>query len=315
MTGRKTFMPTCSSKIRLLRLTDRQPLPDNPNANVVLSSACASWQSLLVEQHHFFSSECDVSDVMYMQHVIAVNLGQPIAVEYKKGGRFQRVTKPRGAISLFPSQQPFFRRVAMGGHGAKDVLYMALDPVFVSRTATDLTGDADRVELVGHQGKTDPSLWHMAMALRAGLQAGRSCERLYGESLAMALAIHLLREYAGTTVEPYQAPGELSRAQLLRAIDYIEGQLHEDVTVAGIARAVHMSPFHFSRLFKKATGQSPYRYVIEARAKRAKALLGSGRFSISEVAHQVGFADQSHLTHHVKRLYGLTPKMLMKNHI
>ena len=138
---------------------------------------------------------------------------------------------------------------------------------------------------------------------------------MYGESLALALAVHLLREYVGQPVEPPVAPGELSREKLMRAVDYIEDRLHEDLTVAGIARAVHMSPFHFTRLFKKSTGQSPYRYVIEARAKRAKALLNSRKFSISEVAHQVGFADQSHLTHHVKRFYGVTPKMLLDSQI
>jgi len=154
-----------------------------------------------------------------------------------------------------------------------------------------------------------------ALALRAALRAGRSGERMYGESLALALAVHLLREYAGQPVEPPIGPGELSREKLMRAVDYIEDRLHEELTVAGIGRAVHMSPFHFTRLFKKATGQSPYRYVIEARAKRAKALLQSRKFSISEVAHQVGFADQSHLTHHVKRFYGVTPKMLLDSQI
>jgi AraC family transcriptional regulator len=99
----------------------------------------------------------------------------------------------------------------------------------------------------------------------------------------------------------------------MHAVDYIEDQLHEDLTIAEIAREVHMSPFHFTRLFKKATGQSPYRYVIQARVKRAKALLKSRKFSISEVAHQTGFADQSHLTHHVKKLYGVTPNMILRN--
>jgi AraC family transcriptional regulator len=71
-----------------------------------------------------------------------------------------------------------------------------------------------------------------------------------------------------------------------------------------------MSPFHFARLFKQSTGNSPYRYVLQARANRAKELLKSGKFSIIEIAHRLGFADQSHLTRQLKDVFGATPKML-----
>jgi AraC family transcriptional regulator len=249
-------------------------------------------------------------DVKYMQHVITINIGRSVTAQYRKDGRLHDVTKPKGAISLFPSQRPFFRRVGSGEAGASDFLYLALDPVFVSRTATDLEFYPNRVELIEKLGETDAALQHIALALRSALQTGGSGEKMYGESLGLALAVHLLRQYGGQPVEQPIAPGELSREKLMRAVDYIEDQLHEDLSVAEIARAVHMSPFHFARLFKKTTGQSPYRYVIEARAKRAKVLLKSRKFSISEVAHQTGFADQRHLTHHVKKFYGVTPKML-----
>jgi AraC family transcriptional regulator len=308
-------MPKHLSKIPLVRATDGVALPMNSFEDVVLSSIRTSWQSLVVEQHHWSNGACEVNeDVQYMQHVIAVNIGRRVTAQYRKDGRFQHVTKSKGSISLFPSQQPFFRRVESGQNGASDFLFLALDPVLVTRAGADLEGYPDRVELIEQQGQVDPALRHIAMALRAGLQTGRSGERMYGESLAMALAIHLLRKYAVKPVEPPIAPGGLSREKLMRAVNYIEDQLDEDLTVAEIARAVYMSPYHFSRLFKKATGQSPYRYVIEARAKRAKALLKSRKFSISEVAYQVGFADQSHLTYHIKKFYGLTPKMLLESY-
>jgi AraC-like DNA-binding protein len=102
----------------------------------------------------------------------------------------------------------------------------------------------------------------------------------------------------------------LSREKLKRAVAYIHDQIQTHLTVAGIAREVHISPHHFTLLFKQSTGQSPYQYVIEARTRKARELLASGRYSISEIAHQVGFADQSHLTRHIKRLFGITPKIL-----
>jgi AraC family transcriptional regulator len=62
-----------------------------------------------------------------------------------------------------------------------------------------------------------------------------------------------------------------------------------------------MSPYHFARLFKESTGLSPYQYVIEARVRKAKELLTTGKFTISEAAYHVGFVDQSHLTRHFKK--------------
>jgi transcriptional regulator GlxA family with amidase domain len=104
----------------------------------------------------------------------------------------------------------------------------------------------------------------------------------------------------------------LRREKLVRAVEYIQDQLDTDLTVAGIAQAVGISRYHFTKLFKESTGQSPYQYVVETRVKKAKELLTTGRFTISEVAHHVGFADQSHLTRHFKRVFGLPPQKLLR---
>jgi AraC family transcriptional regulator len=97
----------------------------------------------------------------------------------------------------------------------------------------------------------------------------------------------------------------------VRAVEYIQDQLDADLTVSGIAQAVSMSRCWFTRLFKESTGQTPHQYVVEARVRKAKELLTTGKFTISEAAHHVGFVDQSHLTRHFKRVFGLPPKRLL----
>jgi AraC family transcriptional regulator len=104
----------------------------------------------------------------------------------------------------------------------------------------------------------------------------------------------------------------LPREKLLHAVEYIRDQLNADLAVSGIAQAVGLSPDHFTRLFKKSTGQSPHQYVVQARVRKAKELLTTGKFTISEAAYHVGFVDQSHLTRHFKRIFGLPPKKLLK---
>jgi AraC family transcriptional regulator len=150
------------------------------------------------------------------------------------------------------------------------------------------------------------------MALRAGVQTGAALDRMYGEALSTALAVHLLREYGAAVLGPKRQYGGLPREKLVRAVEYIQDQLDTDLTVSGIAQAIGMSPDHFTRLFKESTGQSPHQYVVEARVRKAKELLTTGKFTISEAAFQVGFADQSHLTRHFKRVFGLPPKRLLE---
>jgi AraC family transcriptional regulator len=183
----------------------------------------------------------------------------------------------------------------------------------VSRVAEEMEVDADRIELIEQRRGTDPTLHHIAMALRAGVQSGAALDRIYGEGLATALAVHLLREYGAAALGPKRQYGGLPRAKLMRAVEYIQDQLDTDLTVSGIAQAVGISPYYFTRLFKESTGRSPHQYVIEARVRKAKELLISGKFTIGEAAFRVGFVDQSHLTRHFKRVFGLPPKRLLES--
>jgi len=243
---------------------------------------------------------------MFVQHVAVVNVGPPVTFEVSKDGRLR--VMDTGSTSLFPSHRPFFSRRKRDESGSAHVILVALDPEFVGgRTAASLGIDPAGVELVERRTGNDSMLRHTVMALHSGLRAGRTSDQMYPEALSTALAVHLMREYSGT-VHPQPTSGRLSRETLMRAFEYIHDQLEANLTVSGIARAVHMSPYHFTRLFKQSTGLSPYRYVIQARVKKAKELLTSSKFSIIEIAHRLGFADQSHLTRHFKNLCGVTPK-------
>ncbi len=97
-----------------------------------------------------------------------------------------------------------------------------------------------------------------------------------------------------------------------QAVDFIHDNYAAGLSLSDIAAAVHLSPFHLSRIFKKATGVSPHQYLLQVRVNSARSLLaaGAGDRSLAEVAAAVGFADQSHLTRHFKRILGVTPRQL-----
>ncbi|MBD2308751.1 helix-turn-helix transcriptional regulator [Chroococcidiopsis sp. FACHB-1243] len=109
--------------------------------------------------------------------------------------------------------------------------------------------------------------------------------------------------------------GSLSHAQLQPAIDYIHAHLDRDLSLLEIAKVINISPTYFASLFKRTTGISPHQYVIQQRVKRAKLLLSKTDLAIANIAIQVGFSSQSHLTQQFKRLTGMTPKQVRQNQI
>jgi AraC family transcriptional regulator len=89
--------------------------------------------------------------------------------------------------------------------------------------------------------------------------------------------------------------------------DFIAAHLHESLTVTRMADALQMTTTQFRRRFKHTLHLAPHQYVIRQRVERASELLQRGHSSIAHVARDVGFADQSHLHRHFKRLLGVNP--------
>jgi AraC family transcriptional regulator len=142
--------------------------------------------------------------------------------------------------------------------------------------------------------------------LRAG---GGDGEQLLVESLATILSVHLIRHVTGRHRAPVLADGVLPRRKLHSVIEYIMENLEGSPTLGQMAAVAHLSPYHFARLFKAATGLAPHQYVVARRVERAQHLLGKDdELELAEVALRVGFSDQSKLSFHFKRLIGVTPR-------
>jgi AraC-like DNA-binding protein len=99
----------------------------------------------------------------------------------------------------------------------------------------------------------------------------------------------------------------LSESRLHTILRFIESSPDLRLSVAEMAAAVHLSPFHFSRAFTKTVGQSPHAYLTLRRIERAKLLIARGEMSLSAIATQVGFRTQAHFTGVFSRFVGVTP--------
>jgi AraC family transcriptional regulator len=166
---------------------------------------------------------------------------------------------------------------------------------------------SERVEMVPHLPPDDPLLHHIALVLRAAIDAEGVPGRLYAETLTQALAVHLLRRYAACHPSVGAGPGGLSKPKLRRTTAYIEAHLAQELSVTELAAVAGTSPAYFARLFRQATGQTPRQYVIRCRIERAKCLLRETEWPLIEIGHHVGFTDQSYFTAVFRKHVAVTP--------
>ena len=194
--------------------------------------------------------------------------------------------------------------------GPFDWLHVVLEQGLVARVAAEGFGlDPARLTIPPLDGVDLPPLRAMMGALDSELSTGGAGGPLAAESLANVLAVHLIR-HALAPHRPAPGPdGRLPHRRLRLIIEFIEAHLDTGPSLGQMAEIAHVSPYHFARQFKAATGLPPHQYVIARRVERARQLLQENcDLSLAEIASRAGFSDQSQFSLHFKRLVGVTPK-------
>jgi AraC-like DNA-binding protein len=195
-----------------------------------------------------------------------------------------------GEVIWIAPQAVHTTRALDGGDGAAaHFLHAYLPPALLRRLSPRRPVDAVR--------RVRPALAGDGPALVARLRAATS------EAAALELVQALFD--LGPAPAATEADAELADA-VARAHDWLERHFAEPVSLEQLAEAAGLSRFHLLRAFGRRYGLTPHAWLLRRRVNHAKALLRAGA-SPAEAALASGFADQSHLGLHFRRLVGLTP--------
>jgi AraC family transcriptional regulator len=146
--------------------------------------------------------------------------------------------------------------------------------------------------------------------LAAYLRAARShASRVEMDARAILVAERLLSGHHSLQPASIVEPRGLAAWQLKRVHEFLEAANHQQVSLAELADVARLSPFHFARAFKAATGLPPHRYQMLSRIERAKRLLQDSKMSVGEVSAQVGYANQSYFARMFRLEVGVTPDL------
>ena len=122
-----------------------------------------------------------------------------------------------------------------------------------------------------------------------------------------ALAVALVSGYAvrHRSVQTYR--GGLGSARLRRIKEFVDAKIEDELTLCEMAQAVELSTAHFSRMFRKSTGETPHQFVLRQRIERAKAMLRAPDARVLDVAVACGFKTQQHFAQVFRDVCGVSP--------
>ncbi|HEY0799308.1 MAG TPA: AraC family transcriptional regulator [Steroidobacteraceae bacterium] len=209
---------------------------------------------------------------------------------------------PRGPLAICPAGADF----VANGEGSTEGIIMAIDPGQFALAAAE--GSAFDAELIECFSSCDQVLFDLSLGLAAECSDGYPNGPLYWNGLASTFIEGLLVRH--TSKFKGLPRGRLDKQVLGRLRDYVVAHLDEHIEAGALARVAGRSSFHFTRMFARSVGMTPYRYVVHLRLQRALELMRDDRHGLAEIAAATGFADQSHLSRWVRRVHGVSPTEL-----
>ena len=211
----------------------------------------------------------------------------------------RRVTPAGDVFVIHPGEAHTGEAVSAGGY-----TYRTLYPPvpLLQRAYSDIAGGEQSVPFfptpVIHDVEVARCLRDLHLALTAGVTP------LEREARFLQACALLITRYAEIRPPEPAIGQERSAVQQMR--HYLDEHCAQPVSLAELARLVGLSPYYVHRVFEREVGMPPHAYLESVRIRQAQRLLAQG-YPIAQVAYELGFSDQSHLTRRFMRLLGITP--------
>lgn len=240
-----------------------------------------------------------------LDHKVVLHLATPTYFHGGIAARARELSMRPGYVSIVPAGAD---STWCAGGGDVDVLHLHLAPERLSSMFHVVGKRSEAIELVPQVAVSDDRIFELGKHCIAELRRPGTPSLALMDSIALTLGTHLLRDHSAddersTRTNHYV----IAPYRLRRAIEFIEAHLNEDIGLEHIALSAGLSTYHFSRGFKHALGQPPYRYLIKRRIERAERLLVATELSLAEIALACGFTSQQHFTSTFAKIVGMAP--------
>jgi len=261
-----------------------------------LAAGSAAGESCVSVLHLRFRGAADSAAIL-RRHLVCFQMSPRVRLECRVAGRMLEHEAPTGSLAIYPAGSDYAVHVGEN----VDALLVAIDPGRLALHAAEES--ALEAQLIERFSAYDQALLDLARTLAAESAENYPSGPLFWNDTARSFVDRLVARH--TSGHAGRARGTLSKGVLDQIRDYVVAHLDEPIEVATLAGLAGRSPFHFTRIFARAVGVTPYRYVVHLRLRRAIELIRGGQAGLAEIAVRTGFADQSHLSRWVRRVHGV----------
>lgn len=261
------------------------------------------WRSLLLEQLRLRRPSDElVKPPRDEQTIVLVTQGR-CEIQSHSGGQWRSVHVHAGRIRMTAPMQPTHSRWRTAPSTPCETLRLSVSAAEISRLV-EQTWDRDpgAVVLPDSLDMTDPVLGQTMLGLLRAARDGVG--DLYAESAKTFLVTHLLVRHAGLATPRGPARGD---ARIHRARTFLRRNLDLPLTLDQIAAEAGMSEYHFLRVFRAHTGETPFRYLTRLRVEQAQHELTHSADTVAEIAARCGFARATHFATAFRRQTGVSP--------
>jgi AraC family transcriptional regulator len=261
---------------------------------IVINSSADLWDGIIV-QEQILSPNVELIQKFVNHLRIVVNTGYPITVEWKEGRSWQNKLYAIGYAGMIPHNYANNTRWDKESRA----MVILLENDFIEKKL-----ELNHFELIPQRGIYDIEINNISNEFKRQLANLPMAGKIYGDSLVISLAIHIATKYSAGIKKHFAPKGKLSSQQLKNIVDYIHSFINHNLGLNDLAKQIHVSPFHFARMFRRTMGIAPHQYILQLRMEQAKLLLKNTKKSVTDIAYELGFTDLAHFTTTFKKATG-----------
>ena len=270
--------------------------------DIEISSKSLDWKGIILEKGtspYFYPNNVYTP---YFYYALAIDAD--LHWKAKLDGEMISLKSIPGDIWINPPRSPFSHEI---NEPCFFIILAVEEDILLS--SLKLILNKDQLKFLNNYNVKDEGLKNIVELFFWEVKSGGNNGKNYLQNLVTILANYTINNYSNypDLLDKSSKTSKISQSDIDVIDSYLNDKINTNITIEELASNLNYSKYYFLREFKKFTGLTPYQYIIEKKMTKAKELLSNESNTITAVALDLGFSDQSYFTNVFKSHFDLTP--------